>query len=81
VAVATKVVVDKEDADKRVVEEATVKAAADMEVTDKRAAEEAAVKEMAVGVAEDSSAPGHSPSSVAGAKRAAAPTGSTPPAK
>jgi hypothetical protein len=57
VAVATKVVVDKEDADKRAVEEATVKAAADMEVTDKRAAEEAAVKEMAVGVAEDSSAP------------------------
>jgi hypothetical protein len=48
---------------------------------DKRAAEEAAVKEAAVGAAGDSSAPSQAPSSVAGAKREAVPSGSTPPAK
>jgi hypothetical protein len=46
--------------------------------TDRRAAEEAAAKEAA---GEGSSVPGQVPSSAAGAKRAAMPSGSSPPAK
>jgi hypothetical protein len=46
--------------------------------TDRRAAEEAAAKEAA---GEGSSVPGQVPSSAAGAKRAATPSGSSPPAK
>jgi hypothetical protein len=45
VMATTKVTVDKEAMDKRVVEEAVVKEAADKEATDKRATEEAMVKE------------------------------------
>jgi hypothetical protein len=46
--------------------------------TDRRAAEEASAKEAA---GEGSSVPGQVPSSAAGAKRAATPSGSSPPAK
>jgi hypothetical protein len=45
---------------------------------DRRVAEEAAAKEAAV---EGSSVPGQVPSSAAGAKRAATPSGSSPPAQ
>jgi ssDNA-binding replication factor A large subunit len=69
---------DKEAADRRVVvkravEEAAVKAVADEEVTSKTTDE-------AAGAVGDSSALGQAPS-VAGTKRVAAPSGSTPPAK
>jgi hypothetical protein len=63
---------DKEAAGKRVVEEAAVKGA--MEEVASKTTDEAA------GAAGDSSAPGQVPS-VAGTKRAAAPSGSTPSAK
>jgi hypothetical protein len=45
---------------------------------DRRAAEQTAAKEAAV---EGSSVPGQVPSSAAGAKRAATPSGNSPPAK
>jgi hypothetical protein len=81
VAAEMKATTDKEAVDKRATEEATVKVAVDKEVVDKRAMEEAAMKEAAVGATGDSSAPSLAPSSVAGSKRAAVPSGSTPPAK
>jgi hypothetical protein len=55
-----------------------VKAAGAEAATDRRTAEEAAAKEAA---GEGSSVPGQVPSSAAGAKRAATPSGSSPPAK
>jgi hypothetical protein len=70
-AAATTIAIDKEAVAKRAAEEAAVKAAADEEVAGK-AADEAAR------TVRDSPAPGQAPS-VAGAKRAAAPSGSTPP--
>jgi hypothetical protein len=85
-----KAIVDKEAADKRAVEEATVKrdaeeatvkAAAGKEVTDKRIVDEATVNEVPVGAARDSLAPDQVPTSTAGVKRVAVPSGSTPPAK
>jgi hypothetical protein len=81
VAAAKKAAADREATNRRAAEEAAVKEVADKEAADKRAAEEAVMKEASVGVARDSSAPGQAPSSVAGAKRAAVPSGSTPPAK
>jgi hypothetical protein len=78
---------DKEAVDKRAVEEATTK-----KVVEERATEETTVKAVAaeedagktadeaVGATEGSPPPGQAPSA-AGAKRAAAPSGSTPPAK
>jgi hypothetical protein len=72
-----KAVGDKKAANKRI----TVKVKADKEATDKRTAEEAVRKEVAVGAVGDSSAPGQAPSLAAGARRVAAPSGSTPPAK
>jgi hypothetical protein len=71
-AAVTMAVADKEAANKRVAEEAAVK-----RVVEERAVEEATAK---VAIAGGSPAPGQVPS-VAGAKRAAAPSGSTPPAK
>jgi membrane protein involved in colicin uptake len=73
--------VDKEATDKRATEETTTKEAADKDVTDKRAAEEAAMKEAVAGAAGGSSTSGQVPSSAAGAKRAATPSGSTLPVK
>jgi hypothetical protein len=87
---------DKEATDKRTAEEAAMKRATE-EATVKRAMEERAAEEAttkavaakevagktaneAAGAAEGSPAPGQAPS-VAGAKRAVAPSGSTPPAK
>jgi hypothetical protein len=55
-----------------------VEAAGAETTTDRRAAEEAAAKEAA---GEGSSVPGQVPSSATGAKRAAMPSGSSPPAK
>jgi hypothetical protein len=55
-----------------------VKAAGAKAATDRRAAEEAAAKEAA---GEGSSVPSQVPSSAAGAKRVATPSGSSPPAK
>jgi hypothetical protein len=55
-----------------------VKAAGAEAATDRRTAEEAAAKEAA---GEGSSVPGQVPSSAASAKRAATPSGSSPPAK
>jgi hypothetical protein len=55
-----------------------VEAAGAEAATDRRAAEEAATKEA---TGEGSSVPGQVPSSAAGAKRAATPSGSSPPAK
>jgi hypothetical protein len=55
-----------------------VKAAGAEVATDRRAAEEAVAKEAAD---EGSSVPGQAPSSAAGAKRVATPSGSSPPAK
>jgi hypothetical protein len=81
VVAAMKATADREVTNRRATEEATVKVAVDKEVVDKRAMEEAATKEAAVGATGDSSAPSLAPSSVAGAKRAAVPSGSTPPAK
>jgi hypothetical protein len=66
-------VADKEVADKRAAEEAATKAAAAEDVAGKTADE-------AAGAAGGSPAPGQAPSA-AGAKRAATPSGSTPPAK
>jgi hypothetical protein len=66
-------VADKEVVDKRATEEATTKAAAAEDVAGKTADE-------AAGAAGGSPAPGQAPSA-AGAKRAATPSGSTPPAK
>jgi hypothetical protein len=73
---------DKEAAGKRVVEEAAVKRAMEEAVVMAAADEEVASKttDEAAGAAGDSSAPGQVPS-VAGTKRAAAPSGSTPSAK
>jgi hypothetical protein len=83
---------DKEATDKRVVEEAAMKWAAEeraakeaavKKAMEERAAKEAAVKAMAVevtGAAGGSLAPGQAPP-VAGAKRAATPSGSTPSTK
>jgi hypothetical protein len=71
-AAAMMVVADKEAANKRVAEEAAVK-----RVVEERAVEEATAKVAIVG---GSPAPGQVPS-VARAKRAAALSGSTPPAK
>jgi hypothetical protein len=70
----------------RATREATVaraaeKAVTDKEATDRSTAGEVAVKEAAVGAAEDSPAPGMTPSLVEGTKRAATPSGSTPSAK
>jgi hypothetical protein len=88
--------VDRKDADKRAIEEATVKVVADKEAADKRASGEATmmeaankeaankratVNEASVGAARDSLTPGQAPSSVAGAKMAAMPSSSTPSAK
>jgi hypothetical protein len=64
---------DKEAAMNKAAEEATVKAATAEEVAGKTADE-------AAGVVGGSLAPGQAPSA-AGAKRATAPSGSTPPAK
>jgi hypothetical protein len=72
-----KVATDKEATDKRAAEEAAVKEVAGKEAADKRTAEEAMMKEAVVGAARDSSALGQVPSSVAGTKRAAVPSGST----
>jgi hypothetical protein len=65
----------------RATEETTTKEAADRDVTDKRATEEAAMKEAVAGAVEGSSTSGQVPSSAAGAKRTATPSGSTPSAK
>jgi hypothetical protein len=75
-------VADKEAADKGAAEEATVKRAAE-EAAMKKAAEEAAAKAAtaeAAGAAGGSPAPSQAPPA-AEAKRSAAPSGSTPPAK
>jgi stage V sporulation protein SpoVS len=77
----TKAVTDKEAADKRATGEAAVKQAADKVATNKRVVEETVVNEASVGAVGDSSAPGHAPSSAAGAMKASVPSGSTPPAK
>jgi membrane protein involved in colicin uptake len=79
--VVMKEVADKEATDKRVMEEATVKESTDKEATNKRAAEEAVMKEVMMGAVGGSSTSGQAPSSVAGAKRAAMSSCSTPPAK
>jgi hypothetical protein len=76
-------VADKEVMDKRAAEEATVKEAAVKWAAEERATVEAAAKAAAAkdaGAAGASPAPGQAPS-VVGAKRTAAPSGSTPPAK
>jgi hypothetical protein len=72
-AATTTAVANKEAMDKRVAEESTTKVAAAEEVAGKTADE-------AAGAVRGSPAPGHAPS-VARAKRAVAPSSSTPPAK
>jgi hypothetical protein len=79
--VMMKDVVGKEATDKRIVEEATVKEATNKEAADKRAVEEAVTKEVTMGATGGSLTSGQVPSSVAGTKRAATSSGSTPPAK
>jgi hypothetical protein len=78
---------DKEAVDKRAEEEATVKRAVEERAAEEAAAKAAAAEDVtskttdeAIGAARGSPAPNQAPS-VAGAKRTAAPNGSTPPAK
>jgi hypothetical protein len=86
-AATTNAVADKEAADRRAVEEAAVKRAAEERDAEEATVKAAAAEEVAgktvdeaVGAAGGSPAPGQAPS-VAGAKRAAVPRGSTPLAK
>jgi hypothetical protein len=81
VAAADKEVVDQKAAVARAAKEAAEKAVADKEAADKSTSGEVAVKGAAVGAVGDSLAPDMAPSLVARTKRAATPSGSTPPAK
>jgi hypothetical protein len=79
--------VDKEATDKRATEEATAKRAVEERAMEEAAVKAAATEEVAgktadeaAGATEGSPAPGQAPL-VAGAKKAAAPSDSTPPAK
>jgi hypothetical protein len=81
------VAADKEAVDKRAVDEAVVRRAVEEGATEEAAAKAAAAEEVAAttvdeaaGAVGGSPAPGQAPSA-AGAKRAMAPSGSTPPAK
>jgi hypothetical protein len=65
----------------RAAEEAAEKVVADKEAADKSTSGEVAVKGAAVGAVGNSPAPDMAPSLVARTKRAATPSGSTPPAK
>jgi hypothetical protein len=81
-AATDKEAADKRAAEERAAEEAAMKKAAEEAAVKAAAAEEVAGKtaDEAAGVVGGSLAPGQAPSA-AGAKRATAPSGSTPPAK
>jgi hypothetical protein len=81
-AMANKQATDKRATEQAVVtraaKEATENAAADKEDIDKSTADEVAVTGVAVGAVGDSLSPGRAPSLVAGTKRVATPSGTTP---
>jgi hypothetical protein len=81
VAVAAKAAGAEAATVQRAAEEVAVKEAVDRMASDKGSTAEVATKETLVGAAEGPPAPGQAPPSAVGAKRAATPSGSSPPAK